>query len=78
MKEPVEEVRKQFHEIRNLLGHLQLKVRDLEEQITEDRAALGQKLEQLESRVMSNSFTLEEHRKMMEARKKERPPNSSG
>jgi hypothetical protein len=43
-----EETRQQVHEIRNLLGRLNLEVRDLTKQIAEVRIALEHRLERIE------------------------------
>ncbi|HUA64888.1 MAG TPA: hypothetical protein VME24_03510 [Alphaproteobacteria bacterium] len=48
MQDKLEETRRQFHEIRNLLGHLNLGIRDLEKQIAGLRISLEHRLERIE------------------------------
>ncbi len=48
MQDKFEETRQQFHEIRNLLGHLDLEVRDLKEQLANVRLSLEHRIERIE------------------------------
>jgi hypothetical protein len=48
MQDKLEDIQQQFHEFRNLLGHLDLAVRDLERQLADVRLTLEHRIERIE------------------------------
>lgn len=81
MKELSEEIRKQLHEFRNILGHLQFKVTDLEEQISELRISLEERMDRAETKVTANSFKIGEQQREISkclGKHKDSPQKSGG
>ena len=67
MPQVFEEIREQIHEIRNLVAPFDLRLANLDAQITASRALLEQRTAVLETRVMATSFRLDEQEGKIEA-----------
>jgi len=61
MQEFFDNVRAQLHEIRNLVGPVDLKLANLEHQFAETRVLFEEKAASLESKLLANTFRLDEH-----------------
>ncbi len=59
MKDAFEQVRQQIHEIRNIIGPVNLKLADMEHQITTSKAYLEEKNSRLESKLLTTLFRLD-------------------
>jgi hypothetical protein len=59
MKDAFEQVRQQIHEIRNIIGPVNLKLADMEHQITTSKAYLEEKISRLESKLLTTLFRLD-------------------
>ena len=55
MKTEFEQIREQIHEIRNFLGPLDIKLENLDHQVSKSRLSLETKAAELESRIARNS-----------------------
>jgi hypothetical protein len=78
MSDNFEEIRKQIHEIRNLSAPFGLELANLKEQMAQERSLFEEKLAQIESMILNNSFKigdLLEKVKRMESKSKI-PPES--
>jgi chromosome segregation ATPase len=61
MQNAFEEIREQIHEIRNLLGPIDLKLDNLDHKITASRITFESKVSDLEGKISVNSSRLSEH-----------------
>ena len=61
MQDTFEQIRQQIHEIRNYLGPLDLKLDNLDHQITVSRIAFESKTTELEAKISVNSQKVAEH-----------------
>lgn len=61
MQNAFDEVSRQIHEIRNLVGPVHLKMADLETRILDYKTHLDEKNLTLESRVLGALFKIEKH-----------------
>jgi hypothetical protein len=59
MKDVFEQVRQQIHEIRNIIGPVNLKLADMEHQIINSRAYFEEKTLALESKLLAAIFRLD-------------------
>ncbi|HEY1788565.1 MAG TPA: hypothetical protein VGJ73_10435 [Verrucomicrobiae bacterium] len=67
MPQVFEEIREQIHEIRNMVAPFDLRLANLDAQITASRALLEQRTATLETKVMATSFRLDEQGGKIEA-----------
>jgi hypothetical protein len=61
MQNAFEEIREQIHEIRNLLGPIDLKLDNLDHKITISRITFESKVSELDGKISANSSRLSEH-----------------
>jgi uncharacterized protein (DUF3084 family) len=61
MQNAFEEVRQQIHEIRNILGPVDLKLDNLDHKITASRITLESKASDLAGKISNNSSRISEH-----------------
>ena len=61
MKTEFEQIRQQIHEIRNFLGPLDIKLENLDHQISKSRLTFETKAAELESRIAINSSEIALH-----------------
>lgn len=59
MIDTFEQIRQQIHEIRNIIGPVNLKLADVEHQIATYKASFDEKMMTLESKVLGNRFRLD-------------------
>ncbi|HTR40665.1 MAG TPA: hypothetical protein VMH87_03540 [Pseudomonadales bacterium] len=59
MKDAFEQVRQQIHEIRNIIGPVNLKLADMDHQIATSKAYLEEKVMTLESKLLATVFRLD-------------------
>jgi hypothetical protein len=59
MKDAFEQVRQQIHEIRNIIGPVNLKLADMDHQIATSKAYLEEKVLTLESKLLSAVFRID-------------------
>jgi hypothetical protein len=61
MQDVFEEVRRQIHEIRNMVGPVHLKMADLELRVVEARNSFDERFLTLESKLLGALFRLDKH-----------------
>ena len=61
MKTEFEQIREQIHEIRNFLGPLDIKLENLDHQVSKSRVTFETKAAELESRIAMNSSDIALH-----------------